>query len=504
MLVLVLPAFAAPAFPASVSPDTLLSLAREDHPLVCQTDLVRQLRATWDQFDPAEQAELDARFAAKGHTLGPQGVFPNAAPVSTSASCWTPWYDHVLQGEHFEVQWDEGVVDEDTARDFLDSLDYDWSVEVDDLGWNSTNGSKKYLLPVYIDPDYTDGAYTTVDSCSGDYDPYIVIGSNSFYDWTWSRNAGAHEFNHAIQFSTTYAPEAWWWEATATYVEELVYPNDDEWSWYVTGYTNSPELRMDADSYNDYDEFFHMYGMSIWGFYLDNHQGGTDIVRQTWEAAADNGYGYYSYSAEDALTDLGIDFDAAYADFIARNAVMDYTDHRSFPDIDEVDSVDTLPDDGSSRTNSEPEAYGQNYIHIESGLGTGTLHVDFASDDHDEWLIELVEVDKTSVLRMVTFTTTDGTGALDLDDYGAEDVELIVSPLSSSKKSYSYSWTASLVEPVAADTGGSGDTPGDTPKSGDDDGTGTGCGCASTAPTTAWLPGILAGFVLLARRRRSA
>ena len=37
----------------------------------------------------------------------------------------------------FSIQWEDNAIDQDQAEGFLDSLEYSWDVEVDDLGWNA-------------------------------------------------------------------------------------------------------------------------------------------------------------------------------------------------------------------------------------------------------------------------------------------------------------------------------------------------------------------------------
>jgi len=63
--------------------------------------------------------------------------------------------------------------------------------------------------------------------------PYSVAGRGSFYGGSWFMDMAAHEFNHASQFAYGFGHQFWFWEATATYVEEFVYPTHDGWAPYV-------------------------------------------------------------------------------------------------------------------------------------------------------------------------------------------------------------------------------------------------------------------------------
>lgn len=484
----------------AATPASLLAAARGVEPNRCDNEMVRQIKEQWTSFTPAEQAELDARLSPPGFSLGgstppvvARAETPRPPDTFPTSSCWEPQMPNVMRGNRFELQWEDGVISQSTADELLESLELSWEVEVDELGWEATVKSDDYLLPVFVTASYSGGAYTTVESCEGWYAPYIVFGYDSFYDMDWARTAAAHEFNHAIQFSTSYAPEAFWWEATATYIEELVYPDVNYWSWYVTGYTDNPELAFNADG-NNYDEFNHMYGMAIFGFYLDNHQGGDDVVRQTWDAANNEG-GYYGYTIAEMVEDIGLDWDEVYVDFITRNAAMEYDDHRYFPDVDEVKSVDSLPASGESKSNSEPEGYGQNYIRFEGGAGEGRLQVDVELDDGISWAIVLAEVNNQEVKRSEVVTVEKGTStaSITMDDIGAKDVVLILSPTDESSKSWSYSWSASIVDaPEVEDTAALVEEK--------EEASSAACGCASTPPVGA--AAALLGFAAFLRRRR--
>src|SRR5690606_6033744 len=114
----------------------------------------------------------------------------------------------------------------------------------EELGWREPAGMSGYRLLVYVSEQNYGGAYTTVESCGGLYMPYIVAGRGSFYGGSWFMDMAAHEFNHASQFAYGFGHQFWFWEATATYVEEFVYPTHDGWAPYVEGYTANPQISM--------------------------------------------------------------------------------------------------------------------------------------------------------------------------------------------------------------------------------------------------------------------
>lgn len=507
-------------FRAFTSPDHQAELAAVGHG-DCLTELMLDLEAHWGLFTDAERAEITHALAPEKHDLfAPLAARMAPPPPDGTDSCVGQQRANRVVGDHFVVEWDSGI-DEGQANDFLDALEYAYDVEIDELGWRAPDGDTRYLMPAYVQAGNYAGAYTTVRSCGGFQTPYIVAYAGSFSAGNWYETMALHEFNHASQFGYGYAFEFFWWEATATYIEEQVLPNSNWWSTYVVGYTDNPQMAMAAFSQSDQDVFYHMYGMAIWGFYLDEHQGGADLVRQTWEEASRQG-GQYSYTQEDVLTDLGYDYDAAYADFVARNAALDYREHRYMRAVDQVESINSLPANGASESRTAPQGYGQNYIRFNSSAGDGdsTLVVHFHGGGSVPWLAELAEVNGNSVVRAVVgdIGARTGEGDVRIDHFGDNDVILIVSPLQDDDNDYTYTWEAELI-PATEDTGGGNggeDTGEGGNGGGDGDGGGNGgdtgevkvslpgCGCASGGGALPSLAGVALGLAVLAGRRRPA
>jgi MYXO-CTERM domain-containing protein len=478
----------------------------------CLTGLVRDLKANWGEFTPAERARMTSVLAPFKQDLldEPRRDAPPRTGFAAT-TCFGQYGENQITGDHFAVEWDDGSVSQATAEAFLDDLEYGYEVEVEEHGWQPPAGDGDYLMLAYIADQNTGGAYTTVESCGGIYAPYIVAGKDAVSYGAWTEEMAAHEFNHSLQFNYSFAPEFWWWEATATYIEDIVRPNTNGWADYVTGYASNPNIALNASSQSDQEIFWHMYGMAIWGFYLNDWQGGEETVRATWENAASQ-RGQYDYSAKQMVRDLGLDWQDTYIDFITRNVSMDYDQHRFFPTITEYDHVRSLPASGEGSGTARPQGYGQNYIRISGGEGAGDLHVTFHGDSDTSWAFVVAETDGTHVTRSVSTVAQDGEGDLTLEDYGDDDVFLVVSPLDEADDKHGYSWEAELVAPVATDDTGTADTDG-TPD-GTDDGTddanpdadggveidSAGCGCATPAasPGSAWLVGLA---VLAARRR---
>lgn len=475
----------------------------------CLTGLVMELRTNWGLFTSDERERMTsvlAPFKADLFDDLPEradagqgaGVPPPAGDPTTT--CFGDQGDNSLIGAHFEVQWDTGTVSQSTAQGFLDDLEVAWTAEVEEQGWKDFAGADDYLMLVYIEDRNTGGAYTTISNCGGMYMAYIVAGKDAVSYGTWTDEMAAHEFNHALQFNYSYAPEFWWWEATATYVQSLV-RDSTNWADYLYGYSDAPYIALGASSQSDQDVFWHMYGLSIFAHYLADHQGGQETVRTTWENS-EGSRGQYTTGGQDMVEALGLDWLTTYTDFITKNVAMEYDQHRLFPSIDLVDHTSSFPASGAGDGKSRPQGYGQNYIRFDGGAGPGDLEVTFHGDADVDWVLVLAESDGSAVLTSVSLIVEGGEASFTFPDYADRDVYFVVSPLIESEDKYDYSWEAELVS-AGGDTG-----VGDTGDGGQhvQDGEGvevTGCGCATSsgAPTGALILGLLA---LAGTRRRAS
>ncbi len=456
----------------------------------CLTGLVASLKQDWDLFSPAERARMTRTLAPWKADLMETPSAPPPPPVATE-SCLAPRKANALAGERFVVEYDDGTSESNVQR-LLTALEYSYDKEVTELRWRAPMGAGNCLLPVYIEPSNQQSAYTTVDRCAVGYCPYIVAYSGSFADLSWADTMAAHEFNHALQYSYGAATEFWWWEATATYVEESVYPSSNWWAYYVTGYAQNPQLSLNASDQQDQDIFWHMYGMAIWAFYLDEYQGGLATVQGTWEAArrAGNRTDVYFYGAWDALEDLDIDFEEAYLDFAVRNATMEYDAHRILPQVDTVGRVRALPASDTVAGATRPQGYGQNYIPVEGGLGAGILRLTVTGDDAVSWGGAIIATADGRTLRSEVATAEAGSAlVVELPDYGGEELMLMVTPLAQDERPHGYDWTLEIVPPpVDAEESDKGFL-----------------GCSAAPGTTGVVPLALAGLAgVLGRRRRRA
>ena len=86
----------------------------------------------------------------------------------------------------------------------------------------------------------------------------------------------AHEFNHVLQFTYDVLQDPWMDESTATWMENEVFPNVDDYFNYVRGWAR--ESRMPLTSAG----FPKLYGSAVWLQWLAERHGAR-IVRSAWQ-----------------------------------------------------------------------------------------------------------------------------------------------------------------------------------------------------------------------------
>ncbi len=495
--------------PAAILADVrdALATASETGDPACLTPVVARARANADRFTPAQWRELRDLLAL------PEPV--PAEDVAPADTCWASEFPNTLESDHFHLEWEDGAFSESMAQNFLDSLEESWSTEIDELGWKAPTSTDTYKLMVFVpDESRYAGAYTTVDNCEGSWMPYIVAYSGSFSYGSWYKTMASHEFNHASQFAYGFAHEFWWWEATATYAEEYVYPSYNDWSDMVSYYASIPYIGMNASAGNSNNSelFYHTYAMAIWAFYLDQHVGGHDLVRGTWEYS-EGEHGQYNLWMPDVIDGIELDgqtfdFDEVYEGFLAAAAVMDFDERNGYRTPNRVDTVRELPATGVEDDTDPPQSLGQAFIKFDGDLAEDgmELKVSFQGDPAaDGWYAVLVRGD-TSVEEMVPIPLDENyAGEATIPFEGGADLHLVVSPVLEDAQGYNYSWTradeftysweAEVFDPnaVPEDTGVA------PPSAGDGEPKACGCATGGGAAGLAWLAGLAA---LAVRRRR--
>ncbi|MES2637867.1 MAG: DUF6055 domain-containing protein [Myxococcota bacterium] len=442
-------------------------------------------------------------------------------------------YPNQLESENFTIKWGRsGDVDEDAVEALLVSFEEAWAAEVDRMGHPAPAGTSEYLFNVYIG-DTGNGApdgYGTSGYFNRDRDgyPMIVVSAATLADEDWARGTATHEFYHAIQDGTgryEYSGEsAWYWEATAMWVEGEVLPDQDDYVAFLFGYGLLPQLPVYFFDYPDTGALqeYHQYGAMIFPRYVSEIAADWELVRDSWTADVD------ADTPQDALAvllaDRGVDFADAFGDFAARNATWDYADgelytqwvewyadyypsddHRVVAEVERTgtDGVVAAPED------TLPGRYAYNVVTLPRP-GDEDLVVRFESAESGTkgsaaaWRVTVVREQEAGGVTYMPILLENGAGEVRLEDVGDEQIHLVaaaVAPTARTDETFTWSYGFTLAadpddEPTDTDI----DT--DAPAALPDEVEVGACGCASGGDggNAAGLL-LLAGLALAGRRR---
>ena len=88
----------------------------------------------------------------------------------------------------------------------------------------------------------------------------------------------AHEFNHVLQFTYDVLQDPWMDESTATWMENEVFPNVDDYFHYVRGWARESRVPLTSAG------FPKLYGSAVWIQWLAERHGAR-VVRNAWRRA---------------------------------------------------------------------------------------------------------------------------------------------------------------------------------------------------------------------------
>lgn len=409
--------------------------------------------------------------------------------------------------EHFHLEGMDYEATEEELQTLGDIFEFVWSAEIDEHGWNQPRGTDAGKMDIYLAA--LEEWHLGYTSKYDDGSPYIVLNADmSFTDQTtedaW-RVTAAHEFHHGVQFTYDNNAAGWWMESTATWMEDEVYDDIDDYFTYLrsTQWPAYPEISLVASN------GWHEYGSVLWNKYLSENYGGHDAIQAIWEGCVEE-------NAKDATTaylaEQGVAYDDAFMDFSARNATMQgYEEAAGYGEVRRLESVSTYPAEGSP-ADSRPDYLGANYLYFEPTSKPMVLNLSFEGEtefdgDPVEWGVLVSACDETGC-TWEPMALSDGVGTYALHDFGGTWTSAWLIPTvlsetglrhdaygtSGSQQPPTYSWSASLSEPADPDTGEGLDD--------DEKATGQGCACAS-APRSSPAGLLALGLLgLLARRRR--
>lgn len=144
----------------------------------------------------------------------------------------------------------------------------------------------------------------------------------------------AHEYNHVLHFAYDTFQDLWMFESTATWVEDLVYPEIDDYLHFVDAFARRPGRPL-AEQDRGASK---LYGSAMWNHWLTAAHGAA-TVRRAWAVSAvvhppDFAVAAYDRAIEDSG---GRDFSREFAWFAAAtaewNSSASFPDAGSYPDV---------------------------------------------------------------------------------------------------------------------------------------------------------------------------
>jgi hypothetical protein len=191
----------------------------------------------------------------------------------------------------------------------------------------------------------------------------------------------AHEYNHVLQFGYDVAQDIWMLEATATWMEDKVYTDVNDYVQYLGPWAQLSFVPLTQFSPQDDPTNVKVYGDAVWNRWVDTTFG-EDIPRIAWENSQRSTPSSFAPGAYDlALRQRGSTFFNAFTRFAAdtaewRASNSPFAEGATFPDMTRVRDVNS----GEVIT-----------LSIDRGAAGGQLpHLTFG----------LVEVEPTSVPRV--------------------------------------------------------------------------------------------------------
>ncbi len=152
-----------------------------------------------------------------------------------------------------------------------------------------------------------------------DYSPFEFPGTKQLQDLQVTI---AHEYNHILQFGYDAFQDPWFAEATATWMEDQVYNDIDDYLRYVGRWVRRPETPLTSNSIK-------AYGSAVWNQWLARRYGNS-LIRKAWARTTRTRPGGFSVGVYDAAIRAAgpSDFSRDFTRFAA--AVAEWRTGRGF------------------------------------------------------------------------------------------------------------------------------------------------------------------------------
>lgn len=219
---------------------------------------------------------------------------------------------------HYRTPAEEAI-----ALDVVEYADQALDVMVDDLGFraplpDAVRCGPDARLDIFLwrgtSSVYTDVLGSNPATSWDDAPVYIVLDTDGFTAGEWLDATVAHELNHAIQAAYDWTDTTIIYEASSTFIEDVVHDDDDNYQYLMGDFQQNPDWSIDRD--DGYETWF-MYGFALYLHYLNERffEGDPRFLVRMWEGLQSPEWAGEP-DFEDALDELLADHGRSFLDTV--------------------------------------------------------------------------------------------------------------------------------------------------------------------------------------------
>lgn len=340
-----------------------------------------------------------------------------------------------IEGVNFRVHYTtqgSDAVSVVYAETVASAMRSSWAKLVDTIGWAqpppdfNQGGDNRYDVYIKALPSGIAGVCYAEYSYSTPYPDGVCshfrVGLGMSYNYL--KSTVCHEFFHAIQFRYSSNEGSWWMENTATWSEEIVYPEYNDYLGFLStspGPFTTPEYAI--TTFNN----VYQYAGCVWAFYL-TERFGNNCVRLIWTYQG-------TIAGQNTLTGIDYILNNQFSSNLI-NALKEYSVWRYFtgnradtinfykeghlwPQVRILRSHNAYPASGDQGNNPVSNPGGTSYIQFQNG--GGDFLVSFNAQSVYRWKCNLVgyRPNNLSSVREINLNTS-GAGSDSLL-WGAND-----------------------------------------------------------------------------------
>ncbi len=418
----------------------------------CATDILVEVRQSWDLFNAQDQAYLKNILARPTRSFSynsPGGQFKiwynttstHAVPTADTAPangipdyvewiaayCDSSYRAEVTNLGHLPPPSDGSAGGDSRYDIYTEEMGYYGYTQPETGGPNPWNDASSYIsvhrnfigFPANDDPD-------------GD-----VKGA--------AKVTCAHEYYHAVQFAYDVGENVWFMEAAATWMEDYVYdPVNDNYN-YCSDWFSNPDWSLHSTS------SLHLYAAFIWPVYLVQTNGAA-IMPQIWNQLITT-VPYTAFTT--VLATYGKTLNPEYARFSAWNFItstrddgLHFEEGSRYPLISLVRTHNSYPVSGQLPIASKyPDAMGSNYVLFNIPGDAVSMTVNFNGDNTTPWAVTMLAWKSSpSDLYAESPMVLDGSGDGTFTLYNANSwnsLAMVITNVSQTLNDRSYSYGAS-------------------------------------------------------------